>query len=501
MPNNPTTKSQVQAYRFVLRRMQSALVRRDAVMLHEPMRTHMRAGVVGLIIGVLICAGFFVVGLFSQDDDLADHTIVIGKQSGAVFVVQPDPRRLVPVYNLASARLLVAAQAGSGAAGSGAGPAEPQLVEDSSLADLPRAPITGLQGAPADLPGPEEQVSGNWSVCDTATVDPALPDGEADPDLSTTALAGVPAPGRDITGDEALLVQDDLTDTAYLVFDGHRGEVDLDNNAVRDAYGTAGIEPRRVTNALLNAIPQGDELNPPTVLGEGDPSEFPSLAEENIEVGSVVRVELTTPQYFLILRAGKQPVNEAVAELIRVDDDEREFTTVPPDTTNVVPEVSGEQAIDFDDFPQQRPTIQTVTDTPVACFAWRGPDSTPAITVNSTAGFQLGESQRPVDLPGADGSGPNLDRAYVPPGQGALVRGVVPGQDSSGGVIFLVTDQGLRYGIPSLDVAAALGLGQNTTPAPESVLGLLPTGPPLNPQDALELFDPALAAEARQQGG
>ncbi len=29
MPSTPTTKSQVQAYRFVLRRMQSALVRKD----------------------------------------------------------------------------------------------------------------------------------------------------------------------------------------------------------------------------------------------------------------------------------------------------------------------------------------------------------------------------------------------------------------------------------------------------------------------------------------
>lgn len=62
MSTNPTTKSQVQAYRFVLRRMESALVRKDAVMLHEPMRQHLRAMALGLILGVVGLAAFFVLG-------------------------------------------------------------------------------------------------------------------------------------------------------------------------------------------------------------------------------------------------------------------------------------------------------------------------------------------------------------------------------------------------------------------------------------------------------
>ena len=53
MASTPTTKSQVQAYQFVLRRMQSALVRRDAVMLHDPMRNHSRATAVGVVLGVV----------------------------------------------------------------------------------------------------------------------------------------------------------------------------------------------------------------------------------------------------------------------------------------------------------------------------------------------------------------------------------------------------------------------------------------------------------------
>jgi Type VII secretion system ESX-1, transport TM domain B len=62
MSTDPTTTSQVQAYRFVLRRMESALVRQDAVMLHEPMRHHLRATALGLLLGVLLLVAFFVVG-------------------------------------------------------------------------------------------------------------------------------------------------------------------------------------------------------------------------------------------------------------------------------------------------------------------------------------------------------------------------------------------------------------------------------------------------------
>ena len=95
-------------------------------------------------------------------------------------------------------------------------------------------------------------------------------------------------------------------------------------------------------------------------------------------------------------------------------------------------------------------------------------------------------------------SGHTADSVFLKPTKGALVRGMVPGQRPDTGAIWLITDQGLRYGVPRIEVARALGLGDVTTPAPESILGLLPIGPTLDPQRALELFNPALA---RQQAG
>jgi hypothetical protein len=91
MATNPTTKAQVQAYRFVLRRMESALVRKDAVMLHEPMRHHLRAMAVGLILALLGVAAFFVVGRLHPTSDADALEIVIGNPSETIFVVADHP--------------------------------------------------------------------------------------------------------------------------------------------------------------------------------------------------------------------------------------------------------------------------------------------------------------------------------------------------------------------------------------------------------------------------
>ncbi|WP_191892455.1 type VII secretion protein EccB, partial [Streptomyces griseoaurantiacus] len=108
MPSTPTTKSQVQAYRFVLRRMESALTRKDAVMLHEPMRTHQRALAAGALLAVVGVLGFLIFGVLKPKGSLPkDGGIVISKQTGAVYVVAGNPQQLIPTPNIASAKLLL----------------------------------------------------------------------------------------------------------------------------------------------------------------------------------------------------------------------------------------------------------------------------------------------------------------------------------------------------------------------------------------------------------
>lgn len=500
MARNPTTKSQVQAYQFMLRRMESALVRKDAVMLHEPMRTHLRAAVVGLILGVVGCAGFFVFGFLSPDDNLRSASIVVGKQSGAIYVVQQEPFRLVPVRNLASARLLLAGLSGGGGVGTGA--AEVKAVDDASLGEASRAPMTGIEGAPAYLPGPDRRVPAEWAVCDRVQLDTRLPEPEASPNISTTAVIGVSRPGRELAGDEALLVESS-TGEHYLLQDlageGKRGRVDLEDPAVAEAYRLGGIEPRQVSTGLLNAIPEGDALHPPVIPGAGEPATFPQLSGE--DVGNVVQVRRAgQDSFYLILREGKQRVDRGVADLIRFDrSTSAELTLISPEAIAAVPDAPEGSRLDFSDYPSQVPRIVPTAHAETACLAWRvvGNEQETAITVGNE--LPLPDGKEPVEVPGNDAGGDNLDSVFLPPAQGALVRGVVPGQDLATGSIFLVTDQGLRYGVPSIEIARELGLGETTAPAPEAILTLLPTGPPLDPNAALELFDPELATQRLQQ--
>jgi hypothetical protein len=187
-----------------------------------------------------------------------------------------------------------------------------------------------------------------------------------------------------------------------------------------------------------------------------------------------------------------------VANVIRYQRGKAKFDTVAPEDIAAVPDAPGSSRLDFGDFPATVPRLLPDSEARNACLFWPGPGQEPVVSTSADPQLPLGQTSSAVDVPGG-GNGQVADRVALPPGKGALVRSVVPGQDPDKGPIWLVSEQGLRYRVPSIDVARALGLGDRTSPAPQSILGLLPIGPELDPQRALELFDPALARQ--QQGG
>ena len=203
MAATPTTPSQVQAHRFTLRRIESALLRRDPIPLHGPARNHLRAGLAGLFAALLALAGVVVVGFVASPLatlGTADE-IVVSAESGAVYVHLNSPAsRLVPATNLASARLILVRMAGLAGVGDAAA-ATPRRVSDRALDGIAREPLTGVPGAPVDVPRPGELVGPAWSLCDTIRVDAAAPEpvragGAA---VSTTVLVGVDGPGRELS--------------------------------------------------------------------------------------------------------------------------------------------------------------------------------------------------------------------------------------------------------------------------------------------------------------
>lgn len=486
MPSTPTTPSQVQAYRFVLRRMQHALVRKDAVMLHDPMRTQGRAMGVGLVLGVLGLAGFALVSVFRPAPDVDGAAILLGKDTGALYVVRDGV--VHPVLNLASARL-VAGQA-----------ATPVTADESAIASRPRGALLGIPGAPSDLPGEGSRPDPTWAVCDAQQVDPALPPArqQSAATVTTTVLAGALGGGAAPVPDGGAMLVRGPDERTYLLYDGKRALVDVADPTLVRAL-ELDQEPRRVSAGLLGAVPEVAELRAPLVPGAGQPSRFPGLG--GAVVGSVLGVGgADGDRYYLVLADGVEEVSPAAAQVVAASDQlGRSNLDVlsPPSVLAGVPAVADDQGVDLADFPRLVPDLVDPAAAPVACLAWaEGPagataDASPVAVRTLLAGpaLPLPDGARAVALAQGDGSGQAVDAVYLPPGEAALVRAVGPTQPAGAGELYLVGDTGVRYGVPDAQTAGVLGLGTASPAAPQEVVRLLPQGPALQAVDALVAHD------------
>ncbi|MDN2502433.1 type VII secretion protein EccB, partial [Nocardia nova] len=173
MPAQLTTRAQVNGYRFLLKRYEHALVRRDVRMLHDPMRTQFRSLVIGAVLGLLGVAGAAILAFLHPQGSVGDSKIVMGKDSGALYVLVDGT--LHPVLNLASARLISGADA------------SPASVKDSKLTQ-PRGPLLGIPGAPGALPGSGDPRRSTWTMCDNLL--PSATGGAAATGPLTTVIAG-----------------------------------------------------------------------------------------------------------------------------------------------------------------------------------------------------------------------------------------------------------------------------------------------------------------------
>lgn len=518
MPSTPTTKSQVQAYRFVLRRMQSALVRKDAVMLHDPMRTHTRATVVGVCLAAVGLLGFLIWGILSPKPAApTEDGIVIGKPSGQVYVLIAKPdRKLIPVFNLASARLLLMAQqqASTGGeankVGSLSGPGgttkvvSPTVVDDNELRDIPKNRKVGIADGPELLPSADQRIDSVWTVCDQYILDQDLPDPTKDNKVETTVLAGVKDLGPELEQNQSLLVQapDGVT---YLVYrtpgtanlpntSAVRAKVDLDRPEVRSALDLTDIKPRVITTGMLNAIPEKTELRSPPINGRGTNSNINLDDADLTKVGSVFKVERAgeATKFYVLLKDGIQAVKQSTADLIRFFDNPGAATikAVNPDR---VSGVATPKEIDDSTYPERATEVLNPLKFPVACLGWsaKGDDEVTSVHIGTRVpGVALDSNGSPMSIPISTPSadGVRIDHFFMPPGRGAVVRQATSPEDFKTGQITLISDRGVKYGVP--DAATANGLGlSDQKPAPESIVRLLPDGASLSVKDVMQSYD------------
>lgn len=451
MVREPATRLAASGHRFVLRRMEHALVRRDVRMLDEPMRAQGRSLVVGVVLAVVVVAGCAVVALMRPQHALGDAPIMMVKESGALYVRLGDT--LHPVLNLASARLV----AGT--------PASPHVVRESELRKAKRGALLGIPGAPGVLPAPLPAAESQWTVCDDAA--------------GTTVIAGPIS--RDIealrTG-RTLLVQarGDPGAATYLLYDGRRAHVNIDDVAVMRTLRLDGVEPTAVSSALLNAIPEAPPIAPPTIPDAGRPG---PATLRGLPIGAVVRVtRADADEYYVVLAGGVQRVGRVAADLIRFADSQRgrEIVSVAAD---VISATAPADVLPVAGFPDQ---VDAPVNESVVCAHWAPSwgDGNELMTVLAGQSIPLQVNQAPVALVQSDELGPRIDAVFVPPGRSLYVHATE---------LYLIADTGVRFVVADSTAAAALGLSEPAVPAPWHLLKLLAEGPQLSRQRALVIYD------------
>jgi type VII secretion protein EccB len=531
MPSTPTTKSQVQAYRFVLRRMQSALVRKDAVMLHDPMRTHSRATVVGVCLAAVGLIGFLIWGILSPKPSApTSDGIVIGKPSGQVYVLIAKPdRKLIPVFNLASARLLLMAQQQQGSGqtasiggsnGPGAAAATkvvtPTVVDDNELRDIPKNRKVGIADGPELLPSADQRIDSVWTVCDQYILDTSLNDSAEKNKVETTVLAGVKDLGPQLEQNQSLLVQAPDGET-YLVYrtpgtanlpntSAVRAKVDLSRNSAGEfnhpevpaALDLNDTKPRVITTGMLNAIPEKTELRSPAIPDRGSTSNVDLGDPDLTKVGSVFKVERAgeATKFYVLLKDGIQAVKQSTADLIRFFNNPG-APTIKPVNPDKISGVALPEQIDDSTYPDRATEVLSPEKFPVACLGWsykgEGKNAEEVTSVHigeRVPGVELDSAGNPksvaISTPSADGT--RIDHFYMPPGRGAVVRQATSPEDFTTGQITLVSDRGVKYGVPDAATANGLGLGDQK-PAPENIIRLLPDGASLSVKDVQQSYD------------
>jgi type VII secretion protein EccB len=456
-----TTKEQAEAYNYEGRRQATSLMMGQDEARNDPRRRINRVTIGGVLIGVLVMAGFGIAGFLGagRGPALPESGAVLLAGTGDRYVIVDG--RLHPALNLASALLVGGGQSAQ--------------VRASVLDQLPRGLPVGIPDAPDALPAKDRLTAAPWTVCVVQSGAATLPP-------QVTVRVGAPEPTSGVIGPEQAVVATGPDNTAWMINEGRRYRL-LDNVAVRLAATRAN--PLALPAEILDVLPEGPPIAVPAIEGAGKAA--PGVSS-SLVVSDIVRVEAggSIRQSFVVLTDGLAPVSELGAALlvaagaveVPVDPataaaarQSRARAVGDPGWPEVVPQPVGPQ--------RDRPLcLSTTPGAPAGDAPWTVRASLPEVV--------LAPGEQPVfsragDVPGV------VDQVVVPRGAGALVRATTA--SGGDGALTLVTDSGLRFAIPTPDAAVRLRYDPAAAPAvPAPFVALLPAGPALDPELAAREF-------------
>ena len=258
----------------------------------DPQQSPLRRGVGaifgGLMIAILVAAGFGIYGIVTKagsDRWQADGAVVIEKETGASFIYRQG--KLHPTLNYASAVLA-----------SGRPDAPVFRVPGNSLASTPRGVTIGIPGAPNSLAPASKHIGLPWTICSAPSGD----DTGRTVETVSLVVSRAPVGGRSLA-EEGVLIRDA-------------------RNVVPALFGEVNAAP--VGPAWLDALPAGNAIERVAFSGRNQPSS----EVDGWAIGEVLVAQTGSgPQHYLVLDDGLAPITELQRRILRA-----EFTVAGRDT-------------------------------------------------------------------------------------------------------------------------------------------------------------------------
>ncbi len=450
-------KDLFQAHRLMTQRAALALLRGEPDLPDQPMRRLNVAAFASVLTAVIVASLVVIMAILGHGGggpSFGPGSLLIDRQTGTAYVFcEKGGKALCPVTNYASARLAI-----------GAANPDQQTVNQTSLTHYPGGPLIGIPGLPQPLPEPSLLVRQPWSVCERTVIS-----GVGQRMVSVLA-DGIRTGGHPLDRG-ALLVAAAGRD--WLVWDGQRLAV--------PATGLVALNVRQqpipVSPVLLNALPQGPDLVPPTIKDIGRQVLSGPAGPATVGQLYVVPGVGTPTQYYVMLTGGLARITQIQEALLAAQPN-----ALPPRRLQLS-QVAGHLSaarLSARGLPGHIPVFPQVSASAAICAVYSLVSRGGRTTAQVMLGGQLPSGGLPV-------TGTGISRIVLPPGAGALV-GAIPGglghQGSAVSYFLVVGDH--RYGLASARVAATLGyqLAGKAVLLSASVVNLIPAGPSLNPAAA-----------------
>lgn len=437
-----TQRDHVHAHQFMMGRLSAALVLGDPSGAEVPGRRALTGLMFGILLAVLVVAGFGVYGWLVPGGSKAYREaglILVEKETGTRYLYIDGV--LHPATDLPTALLWQGSSA------------KVKLISRASLAGVPRGQALGIPGGPHDVPAPESFVSGPWLVC--------LPEKPGGAGLGLNLDPH--APSAPIPPEQLTVVRDQAG-TVHLLTQGRRHRVADD--AVLVALGVDAVSAVAASESWLSQVPTGPDLAPAAIAGKGQAG--PRIGGRSYDIGTLFRQSTGArgAQFFVLRSDGLAAMSETEFLFAGV------LSRSEPVTLHSADLLSAPRSQDrslIDRLPDLAGAAEHRLDDRVLCLR-----QTP--TAANTVSSVVVEASRAAAAIDTAGRG-----AVRGPAGGAMAVFGVPVASNTNPPIYFLSSGGVAFPLQDAAAAAALKIDRvRPIPFPQELLAAVRQGPTLS---------------------